>query len=70
MRSRAELDRYFPPNGPCGFCGDTEIGARHRIIDAIVDAVRAGEPIEVVAEEYDKPVEAVTAALEWSAANA
>ena len=30
---------FLTDTGPCAFCGDTEIGARHRIADSIVDEV-------------------------------
>ena len=57
----AELDRWFPPRGPCGICGGPD--ARHRILDAIREHVAAGETAEEVAEELDVPLEAVHAAL-------
>lgn len=31
------------PASPCGFCGDTILGQRHRIIDAIAERLIAGE---------------------------
>jgi len=31
---------YLPDTGPCAFC-DSEVGARHRVADAIVDEVLA-----------------------------
>ncbi len=51
------LDQYLPPRGPCGFCGDGD--ARHRVIDAIVERVRAGDHPDDLAEDYALPVDAV-----------
>ena len=30
---------WLPDTGPCGLCGDTVTGARHRVADAIVEYV-------------------------------
>jgi len=50
---REQLDAAFPGNaGPCGFCGDTLVGGRHRVIDAIAERIRAGEPWESVCADY------------------
>ena len=56
------LDRLFPPRGPCAFCGDEIVGARHRVIDAIAERVHAGDPIEEVASEYPGDWEAALVA--------
>jgi uncharacterized protein (DUF433 family) len=40
---------------------------RHRIIEAISDRVKAGEGEEEVADDYDVPVEAVRACVQWAA---
>jgi uncharacterized protein (DUF433 family) len=42
--------------------------ARHRMIDAIVGHAEAGEPEDAIADELGLPLEAVLAALNWSAA--
>ena len=44
------IDNYLVPVGPCALCcgGD----ARHRVIDAIVSRVRAGEDVHAVALDY------------------
>jgi hypothetical protein len=42
--------------------------ARHRVIDAITDHAEAGEPADEIAGELSLPLEAVLAALNWSAA--
>lgn len=59
---RSDLDRYFPPNGPCAF-DSHPLGARHRVIDAIAGRVRAGEDCWDVAADYGVDVVAVTVAL-------
>lgn len=41
------------PASPCGFCGDTILGQRHRIIDAVTERLVLGD--EGVAEDYDIP---------------
>lgn len=65
MSTAADLDRWLPPQGPCLICGVPGMDARHRIIDAISDAVRAsyGE----TAAEFGVPVEAVKAVMAWVA---
>ena len=48
------IDDCYPelgPSSPCGLCGDTILGQRHRIIDAITERSLAGESMEV-AEDY------------------
>lgn len=40
------LDAMQPgpgPGSPCGLCGDTILGQRHRIIDAITERLRIGD---------------------------
>ena len=60
------IDRFFPRLGQCQVCGVPGVDQRHRVIEAIADAVLA-EPDsdEDVAYEYDVPVEAVAACLRW-----
>lgn len=53
----AALDRWFPPRGPCGMCGHED--ARHRLWDAILGRLDAGEPAPDVAQDYDVPLIAV-----------
>lgn len=43
----ANLDRWFPPCGPCGICGGPD--KRHRLGDAIYGQWCAGDSTEVVA---------------------
>ena len=50
-----QVNEAFPGNsGPCGLCGDTILGGRHRVIDAIRERLVAGEGDEAV-EDYDLP---------------
>ncbi len=59
------LDEWFPFRGPCGFCGGPD--ARHRLFDAIAERHAAGDGVEALAEDYDKPPEAIRAVLEnWT----
>ena len=57
------LDRFFPPIGPCAFCGDEIIGARHRVMDSIAESVLAGDSIEDVAQAFDASRDAVLYAV-------
>ena len=49
------VDAEMPTFGPCAFCGGPD--SRHRVIDAIVERVKAGEAVESVAADYLKSVE-------------
>ena len=53
----ADIDAAVPYSGPCGLCGGIE--ARHRVLDTIVEWVRAGEPVTDVAWDYLKPLAVV-----------
>lgn len=64
------LDLVFPPNGPCAFCGDEIVGARHRVIDALAEHVCAGDSIDSVAEDYATTRDRVVFALGFNAARA
>jgi hypothetical protein len=59
------IDQWFPPRGQCRICGVPGADQRHRVIEAIADAVNAGDGEEDVAADYNVPVEAVRACLEW-----
>ena len=61
------VDRWFPRLGPCGLCGVPGADQRHRVIEAIADAVNAGDGEEDVAADYEVPVEAVRACVRWAA---
>jgi hypothetical protein len=60
-------DRWFARLGPCLVCGVPGADQRHRVIEAIAGAVAAGDGEEDVAREYEVPVEAVRAAVQWAA---
>ena len=51
------VDAYMPPRGRCLVCGAPD--ARHRVTDAAWEALRAGDSMPVVAEEYGLPLEMV-----------
>jgi hypothetical protein len=48
--------------GPCWVCGGPD--KRHRLADALVENVRAGDSVEFVAAGYDVPVETVRRLVE------
>ena len=56
------LDRSFPKQGKCAFCGRQD--ARHRVLDAIKDRHKAGDSIELLAEDYDVSMSDIRLALE------
>jgi hypothetical protein len=47
------VDDRFVFRGPCAFCGGPD--ARHRVVDAWVERVAAGEPVATVAAEFGVP---------------
>jgi hypothetical protein len=51
------VDEYLPFAGACAFCDSTD--KRHRVIDAIRERVRAGDPVNQVAADYELPQEFV-----------
>lgn len=58
------VSETMPYRGACGLCGGPD--ARHRVLDAIADAVRAGEDPETVAEDHAFPVSFVErVSREW-----
>jgi hypothetical protein len=60
------LDEVWSDTGPCGICGTPGLGARHRVVDAMADRMRAGESAGEVAEDYGVPVAAALAVEAWS----
>lgn len=60
------IDRWFKRLGPCLVCGTPGADQRHRVIEAIADAVNAGDGEEDVAADYGVPVEAVRACVQWA----
>lgn len=61
------IDAWFPPRGQCQLCGVPGVDQRHRIIEAIADAMDASnEDAEYdLAADYGIPVEAVRACVQW-----
>jgi len=58
----AELDQYYPPCGPCAFCGHRD--KRHRLWDTIMAQYdNAGTSVEEIARWYDVEPEHVRAVL-------
>ena len=51
------LDLVGPFRGECGICGGPD--ARHRVADAVVEMVGAGDLPEMVAADYGLSLEAV-----------
>ena len=61
------VDAWFPPRGPCLVCAVPGVDQRHRVIEAIADAVKADPGSdEDIAQDYGVPVEAVTACAQWA----
>ena len=56
------LDVLYPYAGPCAICGGPD--KRHRLADAIVENVRAGDDPEAVADNYDVPLATVERLVE------
>ncbi len=58
----AELDQWFPPRGPCAFCGHRD--ARHRLWDTMLAGVEDGNwTPQQTADDLEHSVEAVEAVL-------
>ena len=55
----SDLDKWFPPCGPCAFCGHPD--KRHRMWDMLIDAQ---DSPEMLAKMYELPIEAVLAVKE------
>ena len=61
------IDRWFRRLGPCLICNVPGADQRHRVIEAIADAVIAEPDSEDdVAADYGVPVEAVRACVRWA----
>lgn len=61
------IDREMPHRGPCAICGSDD--ARHRVLDAIAEHVRAGDPVSVMAQDFGVSAELVRrVAAEWEIA--
>lgn len=53
MSGYPALNVLRPYNGPCGVCGGPD--QRHRLADALVEAVGGGDSPEFLAEIYELP---------------
>ena len=62
------LDVLGPYRGPCAMCGGPD--ARHRLADAVVGSVMAGDARVAVAHDYAVSLAAVDALLETRERNA
>jgi len=51
----AQLDKHYPPCGPCAFCG--HLDKRHRLWDAILDRIEAGESEQSIADDFEISME-------------
>ena len=56
-----ELDKYYPPCGPCLFCGHED--KRHRVWDAWRSMRAGGDSAETIALLFEEPLEYVEAVL-------
>lgn len=63
LDERAKRRESIIAQGPCGICGG--LHAAHRMIDAQMERVIAGDHIESVAEDYDTDVPGMVAV--WAA---
>ena len=61
------VDRWFARRGQCQLCNVPGMDQRHRVIEAIADAMDAsnGDAEDELAADYDVPVEAVRACVQW-----
>lgn len=57
----AWVDEYLPFVGACGICGGDD--SRHRTIDAMCERVRAGERLDIVADDYGVSVVFIVRAM-------
>jgi len=56
-----ELNEWFPPAGPCAFCGHDD--KRHRLWDQLIGMNEAGDSVQTIAWQYELPEQAVEAVL-------
>ena len=57
-----KLDKYYPPCGPCMFCGHHD--KRHRLWDTWMDMNLGGDTPELIAEMWEEPVKYIKLVLE------
>jgi hypothetical protein len=58
------LDLLYEYAGPCAFCGYHD--KRHRLADSLIENVRAGDSVRLVAEAYGVSEEAVSALVAYA----
>lgn len=56
-----KLDKWFPPAGPCVFCGHKD--RRHRLWDVIMGMHENNEAVKAIAYNYDLSVESIEAVI-------
>ena len=56
-----ELDRWFPPKGPCDLCDHPDV--RHRLWDVILRCARARMTVREIARDLGFPAAAIRAVL-------
>ena len=56
-----ELDKYYPPCGPCMICGHED--KRHRLWDTFISMSAGGDSPEMIAGCFNEPVEHIKAVL-------
>ena len=59
------LDTLRPFSGPCAFCFHPD--QRHRLADSIIENVRAGDPVQMVADIYEVPESTVETLVAYAA---
>ncbi len=58
----AKLDKWFPPRGPCAFCGHRD--ARHRLWDTFMSHSEAGDTAREIQRWFVVyPIKAIRAVL-------
>ena len=56
-----QLDKYYPPAGPCAVCGHRD--KRHRLWDVIMGMYKGGDSVGIIAHDYNLSIEAIEAIL-------
>ena len=58
------LDLLYPFAGPCALCGYHD--KRHRLADAVIGGVWAGDSVESTAEDYGVSADAINALVAYA----
>ena len=56
-----ELDKYYPPCGPCWICGHPD--KRHRLWDTFMSMAEGGDSPELIANAFETELDHVKAVL-------